>query len=776
MARLLHKRASTVAGAVLLLAGCPNDDDPDDTIVIADDIFAEAAGEAMPLATAEQLATFDRGREVALRRFAPEGGLGPTVNVAFCGACHERPTLGGGAPRYRDFYLHGTGLADGTFIPGEKGGVLTSYGFHGADIRPSVTDGANVFSHRNPIPFFGVGLLAELSEEAILANEDPDDADGDGISGRANYDRGFVGRFGRKSQTVSIEGFIRGPLNNHLGVTSDPLTEEQKGRLPVASCADCGEMMTPRQAAAPEEPLADADDVPDPELAGEDLFDLVSFAMLLAPLAPDPEPSEAAQSGAQRFGEIGCDSCHVATLAGSRGNIPLYSDLLLHDMGEELADGIVVNLATGSEFRTQPLWGIAAAGPYLHDGRADTLADAISMHGGEGKASADAFDALDEEARGELVAFLESLGGAAERSPGLLPPDSPIPPAGTPGAPSRLDSEAEQAQWVRGRALFDDDFTLDRGLGPVFNGDSCRACHFDPMDGTAPTVGGAGTIDVNVMRHGTLGPDGTFTAPAYGTILHKLTTYGIPRREHTDEFNFFETRQTPTTLGLGAIESIVRDDIIAGEDPDDLNGDGIRGVAHILPDGRLGRFGWKAQVPSIREFVRDAMTAEIGVTVPVEEGFTYGATTDDDGVPDPELSSAEIDDMAFFIARLAPPAPVEDVPGGVELFTDVGCATCHTPEFAGSEGPVAVYSDLLLHSVAIEGTPGIDDFAAVGTLFRTAPLWGVSGSAPYMHDGAATTIADAIAAHDGEAQAVTAAFNALSAADQALLLRFVESL
>jgi CxxC motif-containing protein (DUF1111 family) len=89
--------------------------------------------------------------------------------------------------------------------------------------------------------------------------------------------------------------------------------------------------------------------------------------------------------------------------------VPLFSDLLLHDMGPGLADGIVQEGATGSEFRTAPLWGVAASAPYLHDGRAATLAEAISAHGGEAQEARDRFLALDAEARAALVAYLESL-------------------------------------------------------------------------------------------------------------------------------------------------------------------------------------------------------------------------------------------------------------------------------------------------------------------------------------------------------------------------------
>lgn len=500
--------------------------------------------------------------------------------------------------------------------------------------------------------------------------------------------------------------------------------------------------------------------------------------MLLAPPAPDAEPSEAAVRGKARFDELDCSGCHVRGLVSARGLIPLYSDLLLHDMGPELADGIVQNIATGSEFRTQPLWGIVAAGPYLHDGRADNLHEAIVWHGGEAEASREAYLALSSDEQEDVLAFLESLGGAEQHTAGLLPNDAPIPEPGTPGAPLALASDGDRERWLAGRALFEHDMGLGRGLGPYFNGDSCRACHFDPMDEQGNrSVGGAGPLGVNVMRHGTLDGDGHFVAPAYGTILHKLSAYDLPRREHTAEQNVFEQRQTPSTLGLGLLDTIEGDDILALADPDDLDGDGIRGIAHEMGDGRIGRLGWKAQIPSVREFVRDAMSAELGITVPDEAGFTFGAPADDDAVADPEISSAEIDAVAFFIANLAPPMPLEDVPEALDIFSAVGCDGCHVPEIPGSgEGfPAPAYTDLLLHSVAVPGTPGIDDGMALGTLFRTSPLWGLSGTAPYMHDGSARTVEDAIMAHDGEAQASRAAYEALPDADRELLLHFLET-
>src|SRR5690606_28138640 len=141
--------------------------------------------------------------------------------VTFCAACHERPVVGGSAPRYRDFFLVAQILEDGSFIGRGVNGVQSQFTTTpGSLVRVDTEEGVNNFAMRNSIPFFGVGAIAALDEASILANVDEDDADNDGISGRPNYDRGFVGRFGRKSQTVSIEGFIRGPLFNHLGLTS----------------------------------------------------------------------------------------------------------------------------------------------------------------------------------------------------------------------------------------------------------------------------------------------------------------------------------------------------------------------------------------------------------------------------------------------------------------------------------------------------------------------------------------------------------------------------
>lgn len=763
----------------LTLAGCPGPD-PE----IPDDIFGDL-GEIAPYATPEQREAFERGQAVAMRQFTIEEGLGPHYNISFCGGCHERPLLGGSAPRYRNFLLVGTNQPG--FPQAHLGinGVQTQFDLD--TTRQPTPERTNVTAERNAIPFFGAGLIAEIPGDSILANADPDDEDGDGISGRPNYDETFVGRFGRKSQTVSVEGFIRGPLFNHLGITSDPLSQELKARLPVPSnntevegdtervapglTEDVGAVIA-AQAAAPDEPITDEDGAMDPELAPQDLFDLVSFSMLLAAPRPDA-PTPDSEAGSLLFQEMGCQSCHVHTLESPRGLIPLYSDLLLHDMGPELADGFEMGQASGSEYRTQPLWGIAAVAPYLHDGRADTLDDAIRWHGGEAEASKDAYEAATDAERGQVIAFLESLGGLSQRSEGLIPPDEPPLPEDSAGGPI---AGTDMARFEAGRRVFDRDFGFNDGLGlPNFNGDSCRACHF------LPAVGGAGPIGLNVTRQAIdSGTGGEPVAPTGGTMAHRFGTVPAVRPDIDPASNFFELRQTPSVFGLGLIDRVPEAIIMANEDPMDMDGDGISGRAHITGDGRVGRLGWKAGVPNLAEFARDGMTNELGITVPDQAGLSFGSGSDADETPDPEISVEDIEALVFYMSALAPPPrqrndmALEDM--GETLFETVGCASCHRALELEDGTPLALYSDLLLHDVMPADAMGIGDGMATGREFRTAPLWGVVDTGPYMHDGLADTLEGAIARHFSEGEASANAFSALSDSERQAIIAFLSSL
>ena len=214
-----RRAAAFLAAAVMLaVAGCPGPTKPPD-------VFA-APGDILPTATAAQRATFKAGLAVATRRFGPKEGLGPDYNVTFCVACHEKPVFGGASPRYRNFNL----VEDAYGTPLGHSGVQSLYDVDTGYVP--LAHGATVIATRNGTPFFGVGLLATVTAETIHSHADPNDTDHDGLRGRVNLVNGFVGRFGRKAQTASLEGFVRGPLFDHLGITTNPLSQKPRASSP----------------------------------------------------------------------------------------------------------------------------------------------------------------------------------------------------------------------------------------------------------------------------------------------------------------------------------------------------------------------------------------------------------------------------------------------------------------------------------------------------------------------------------------------------------------
>jgi CxxC motif-containing protein (DUF1111 family) len=308
------------------------------------------------------------------------------------------------------------------------------------------------------------------------------------------------------------------------------------------------------------------------------------------------------------------------------------------------------------------------------------------------------------------------------------------------------------------------------------NADSCRACHRDPVSG------GAGALELNVSR---FARDGggleTFRELPGGPVLAKLRPpYHHGREEHDPaQADLFEQRQTPSLLGAGLIEGIPEHAIRANEDPLDLDGDGVRGRAReLVVDGRveLGRFGWKAQVPNLSDFARDALGGELGLTTR-DDGRGFALAADGDATADPEVPDDDVEDLAFFVRLLGPPSRAgslaPEVLAGELLFERIGCARCHVPELPGVDGPVPLYSDLLLHEVWPETFRGMVDGDAGAGVYRTPPLWGVRTSAPYLHDGRAATLRDAILLHDGEALNARKAFERLSATDRAALVAFL---
>ena len=187
-------------------------------------------------------------------------------------------------------------------------------------------------------------------------------------------------------------------------------------------------------------------------------------------------------------------------------------------------------------------------------------------------------------------------------------------------------------------------------------------------------------------------------------------------------------------------------------------------------------FGWKSQIPTVSDFVRDALGGEVGLTV-FDDGRGFGILTDSDNVPDPEVSLQDYDDLIFYNQHLAaPPRAGGEVAAGEALFASVGCATCHIPELPGANGPVPLYSNLLLHDIHDSDFRGTAEPDAGVGLYRTPPLWGLRKSAPYLHDGRATTIEEAIEQHFDEAENARLNYEALTDSEREQLLLFLQDL
>lgn len=401
--------------------------------------------------TVDQLAAFERGRIVFEHRWTPGEGLGPLYNSVACSSCHSTPVTGGSAQLYRNFYLATGGQSEASqfLLPGLPSLIVPSYG---SGITYSLEGGRAVIvdsfgvepnlipvtmAQRGSVPIFGVGLFEFVTNATIVAGADPNDSDLDGISGRFNQDSEGVGRFGSRLQTNNIELFTRGPLFNQMGITSEPF-EGSGATVSLAFCAQVG--------SDPNEATFDFDSAPDPEIdphplgtpaTTTDLGDLIAFTSFLAPPGKLEPFSAAATRGQALFEDVGCTDCHFPSLPTCHVALPCsdvpatieaYTDLLLHDMGPGLSDGISMGIpqtssilpldttnsptftnTTGHEWRTTPLWGVSLSAPYLHDGRAETLGEAIDLHAGEGQMARDAYTALTPAQQADLIEFLEHL-------------------------------------------------------------------------------------------------------------------------------------------------------------------------------------------------------------------------------------------------------------------------------------------------------------------------------------------------------------------------------
>jgi len=372
-------------------------------------------------------------------------------------------------------------------------------------------------------------------------------------------------------------------------------------------------------------------------------------------------------------------------------------------------------------------------------------------------------------------------------------PQKPAPVVGRPGAPlPRLTAEQLTAFNV-GLAEFTKRETVADGLGPIFNDVSCAACHL------APVIGGASRIFVTRFGHTA---NGSFDPLANlgGSLLQRRAINPKTLEFVPPEANTVARRQTTPLFGLGLIEAIPDDTIIALAARPEV--DGVKGRPAFIVDiasgeQRVGRFGWKAQQATLLAFAGDAYVNELGITnrfFPEENApngkadvlAKFDTVADIEEVTDPETGRDGTDELADFQRLLAPlpPVPLKGAAiAGQALFAAVGCAQCHVPELttgssdiaALSEKKVPLYSDLLLHDMGSLGD-GIAQADAGPREFRTAPLWGLRASAPYLHDGRAANIDRAIRAHDGEAVVSRDRYQALTATQRAQLIAFLNTL
>jgi CxxC motif-containing protein (DUF1111 family) len=418
---------------------------------------ADAGGPIAGLSEAEA-AFFDAGKDDFAETEEVDDGLGPTMNLDGCGNCHAYPATGGSSPRVNpqvalaaasrnsvpSFITLSGPVREARFIRNADGtpdgGVHALFTIAGRSDAPGCVLAQPNFERelarhnvifRIPAPLFGAGLIEQIPDSAILANM----ASGAsvkrqfGIRGRANFalsgrtvsgqsnhngNDGTIARFGWKAQNKSLLLFSAEAYNVEMGISNE-LFQTERDETPSCQFRTVPNSITNPAAASPIEAISSIEK-------------FAFFQRFLAPPTQSPDKPGGSQSigrGRTLFGSIGCALCHTPMM--QTGNSPvealrnrpvnLYSDLLTHDMGPGLADGVTQGQAGPQEFRTAPLWGLGKRIFFLHDGRTSDLLEAIEQHrsgGGRGGASeanqiVANFERLRESQKQDILNFLRSL-------------------------------------------------------------------------------------------------------------------------------------------------------------------------------------------------------------------------------------------------------------------------------------------------------------------------------------------------------------------------------
>ena len=377
------------------------------------------------------------------------------------------------------------------------------------------------------------------------------------------------------------------------------------------------------------------------------------------------------------------------------------------------------------------------------------------------------------------------------------------------------------AEWTpanQGRVLFD-------GVGPLFNAHACIQCH--SAEGRKPTYAANGELSDAILFR--LGNKKGLAHAYYGeqmqhqSIAPDIATEGkmqyVATASQDDkpagiQFNFSPTdlnqplgdtaisgRISPQLVGMGLLNLIPEADIIAAADLNDSNKDGISGRVHWVNDGiqkRIGRFGWKAINPSLRSQNANAMSQDMGLTTSVfmDPNCTPSQpicwTSPNGGSP--EVSDSSLDAVTDFMTALAVPErrlnDLSTFNRGAQLFSQVGCASCHTPKQKTgdsirfpllSQQIIYPYTDLLLHDMGAALDDGVKEKNAESFEWRTPPLWGIGivardPEARFLHDGRASSLTEAILWHGGEAEKTKNRFVQLPTTQKETLLNFLKSI
>ena len=392
----------------------------------------EGFGEPLPDLTDEQRSRFQAGKAAFERVFTPRTGLGAVFNAQSCAECHAQPATGGAhetitITRFRTPLSLNFAAGLVTQASGSPHIQSRSVADEFPDEVPNcelapeaVPESALAETVRVTPPLFGLGLIEAIPDSTLIENgfasaDRHPDVNGRGadpsVTGRAGLlfpgginDLGslgrLVGRFGARGFVADIPSFTQGAYRTEMGIaTPHPLFFLSARPHGTFAPSDC----TPFSGTA---------------VSLAEIREVVDYMRFLAP-PPRGPITPAVERGETVFSDIGCASCHTPTLetdgntvaALSYRDVPLYSDLLLHDMGEALSDGAPEGLGTSREWRTTPLWGIGGmAKPLMHDGRAGRdFVRAIELHGGEAAGTRSQFNDLPVADKRALVRFLESL-------------------------------------------------------------------------------------------------------------------------------------------------------------------------------------------------------------------------------------------------------------------------------------------------------------------------------------------------------------------------------